>query len=285
MSKLIKEAKLPSCEVTMNLLKEFESFLVNDVFNILSIKNDFYDFYLSISINDNFGQEIFKSIDAIPNIFSDSTNCISIDYFLSVSKEKIRNYVEDIDNIKGIKKMEDTEEKWAKIKEIENKIEELYTINNKNLSKISIDLKLSHDKYLTSASRYLKINYNGDNSRARMVSLYDAINKIMDNYKNHNYLYHPSVGIDALLFIIALLSIVLSIVAFAIKSYLSAIMLLSISLIYILYVGLAKKTHPYFLFYSRKSERYKKWNNWFVYNLLLVIIINVIFLILKNRFF
>ena len=84
---------------------------------------------------------------------------------------------------------------------------------------------------------------------------------------------------------IALLSIVLSIVAFAIKSYLSAIMLLSISLIYILYVGLAKKTHPYFLFYSRKSERYKKWNNWFVYNLLLVIIINVIFLILKNRFF
>jgi hypothetical protein len=199
---------------------------------------------------------------------------------MKISKENIRNYVENIRNADKLTECTDPDEIWDKSNEIYKEINGLYSNSHNDLYSLSIDIKFSNTYY----SESLKINYSGNNARARVVSLYDAIFRIFDKNKNHNYLYHPSFGKDLLFLMLSGLSTILFIILILRKYYVLSLILISITIVHILFVSLARKTHPYFLFYSRKSERYKKWNNWFVYNVLFIFFVNIVFFILRKFF-
>ena len=267
MSKLIKESKLPSCEVTLNMLFQIESFLLSDIFQILNINEKYYEVNLSISVADNFGHETFKSSKLLPDIFTNSTSRISLNYYLRLSRGNIYNIIRESNKKEDI--------------DISEEVDNIYNDCESKLYYLSIDISLSNDH----TSESLRITYEGDSARARVVSIYDAINRIFEHDKNHNYLYNPSTGVSIILGITCYLALLLSIGVTLLKRYSLGLIFLSIFILTLFYLSFAKKTHPYFLFYSKVTEKYKKWNNWFVYNAIFIILINIIFFFLKSIFF
>jgi hypothetical protein len=264
MSKIRKIQKLPSCEINLNLLKELEGYIIKDLPMVITQNIDYIETNYSLSIVDDFGDEEINSIEKyIGSKFPDSIIKIKLYARLRASRNNIKNiYMEN----KGIDDL--SSEDYDKIDLIEKAIPELT---------ITINLKI--DRFF---SDDLEINLNGEQARARVIAIYDAIIRIFDLYKNNNYLYHPPSIID--FFILMYLSLLLPLLVYLINNKLFMISLIasSFSIIFVIYKTFGKKTHPYFLFDSKKFEKYKRWNNWFLYNVSFIILINIIFALLRK---
>jgi len=258
MSKINKIEKLPSCEVNLDLLKELEAYFFNELPKIIAQNNNYIKYNYSISIEDNFGTEEIDTIAKYSSSkFTDSTTKISLYFALRASIETINDiYMKE----KGIEYL--SSEDYNEIEKIKNSIPTL-TINI-NFRKIR------------SFQEDLKILFNGENARGAVIAVYDAIIRIFDLYKNHNYLYNISDGYAILLFYLNVIIGGISLVFLIIGKYiLQSAIGVSLLVISIIYLTFARKTHPYFMFDNKRSEKYKRWNNWFLYYVLFIVLVNV----------
>jgi hypothetical protein len=265
MSKINKTEKLPSCEVNVIFLKELEAYFFNELPKNIAQNKDFIEINYSISIEDNFGTEEIDTIAKYSSSkFTDSTTRISLYVALRASRENIKNiYKEgkDIDNLSA--------EDYNEIEKIEKSIPTL-TIN--------IDFRKAR-----SFQKDIKIDFNGENARGTVIAVYDAIIRIFDVYKNHNYLYNISDGYVFILFYLNLIIGSISLILLIKTQYmLQSAIGLSFLIISIIYLTFARKTHPYFMFENKRSEKYKRWNNWFLYYVLFIVLINIILALLRK---
>jgi hypothetical protein len=263
-AKIRKEEKLPSCEVKFDLIRELEKYLFNELPKTIAHPKEYLKIDYSILIEDNFGIEEIKTIDDYSiSKFTESTNRIELSLRIRPSREKIRKIYIENKNIDMLSSSDQDE-----IDKIENMIP--YLSIDINLRKIFL-------------KENIKIEFEGENARSSIVAIYDAIMRIFDTYKNHNYLYNPSFDMIYWLFIINVVIASFSI-SFLIKGFFLTLSTigLSIFMIYIVYIIFGRRTHPYFLFESKKAEMYKRWNNWFLYNVLFIVVINIVLVLLRK---
>lgn len=263
MSRITKSERLPSCEINIGLLKELENYFINELPDVIYSKKEYLKYNYSITIEDNFASEMFGSIDEYYGTrFTDNTSRISLSLKITIGDIE--------DNYMREKNIEYplTEEDMKTIKEIREAIP--YMI-------IDMDFRPDYTK------DSIKINYDGKNARAMVIAVYDAIIRIIEPYKNNNNLYNPRGFIDGILhFSLSTVFPSSSIILYIIGFKIIAIIIMSVFIILIIYLTLAKRTHPYFLFDSKKAEKYKRWNNWFIYNAAFIILVNLLIIILRK---
>lgn len=262
MAKIRKEEKLPSCEVTFDLLNELEKYFFNELPNNILNQKEYLTINYSILIEDNFGTEEIKTInDYLISKFTDSTGEINLS--LQIRASNIRNIYMEMKNIESL-----SSDDYNEIDNIE-----------KTIPYVSIDITFRKQYEYEN----LKISFDGENARSYVVAIYDSIMRIINTYKNNNYLYNPSFGISISFFYINIIILLLSLSCLVKGIFIiPSIIGLSINIIYLLYIIFAKRTHPYFLFECKKSEKYKRWNNWFLYNVLFIVLVNIILILLRK---
>lgn len=124
-----------------------------------------------------------------------------------------------------------------------------------------------------------------NNARQIVTNVHSEIKRLTDNKKNANYLFHLpdifegfSIGILFSLFIFAYAIIASE------KWNLPIIygkIVIIVAIIGTLYITIGKRIHPYIMFDSQKTDRYKRWHNWFISTIagiIFIYIINELFL-------
>ncbi len=253
MSSFRKISKVASCDVTFSLLRELEDFLLNEVIKKINIREKYYEIDYSIAIEDSFGSEKLQSIKEYSStLFSNSTYSISLSYYLRLSLLKLGENEKDYD--------------------ARNK---LYDELSAVCETLSIDIDFSKNQH----ARGVKITYDGSNAKDNVFIIDSNINNIINNYKNNNFIYNyisiNLIMVGILIYLIPFSTILI------VKNNIYGIALFSLSLTMLLFITLGKRTHPYFLYESKLSEKYKKFNYWAI-NAIFIVFINIVFLLIKT---
>lgn len=121
-------------------------------------------------------------------------------------------------------------------------------------------------------SSTIKVQFIRDDAKEIANGLVIEILKILENYKNSNYLLYPPLMIDvimsATLFVLTSLTIMYALILIASGSSLSSLIqdkpliysLFIISTLVLFYIY--KHFNPYYVFNTRKNEGFRKWFSW-----------------------
>jgi len=265
MSRITKTEKLPSCEVKIDLLRKLEDYFKNELPGFLYNKSEYLSLNYSLSIEDIFASERFNSVDEYNNsFFTDTTSKALIS--VKIRSGGVRECYIKSNNIEYYPLKEEDN---IKIKEIEEAIP-----------------SMSIEMVFKAGSEYpddgIRMDYDGENARAMITAVYDAIIRIINQYNSNTRIFFPRKSIFVTIILFAIYGPVLSFYSFIVGYKLPGIIIMSLSLIAISYLTLGKITHPYHLFDSKKSERYKRFNNWFLYNAIFIILLNIFLIILRK---
>jgi hypothetical protein len=145
---------------------------------------------------------------------------------------------------------------------------------------VSISIYFNKDKI----GAKIKIEISNKSPKETTQGIVSSLNQIVNQNKNNNNLYHPSIFIDALISVIGLGSFWLSIslLVFGVQY---SLFFLSLSIISFSYSYPLKKMKPYISFDSNNQRKYDRVTNWFFYGLLAFLIFSNVLVYLKNKLF
>ena len=130
----------------------------------------------------------------------------------------------------------------------------------------------------------ISVGYTGENAKEIVIAVYQGIIRLIVSNKTRNKFYHLG-AIETIIFTTISLVFVFAIVSFVKLLYTWGIMLSCIFVIYILYLTIGRKIHPYTVFDSARSRNYKKWSDWFLSGILGFIIFDVVLAIILKKLY
>lgn len=137
---------------------------------------------------------------------------------------------------------------------------------------------------ISKISSKISVSYTGENAKEIVIAIYQGIIRVIDSNKTRNKFYHLG-AIETIIFTTISLVFAFAIVSFLKLLYTWGIMLSCIFVIYILYLTIGRKIHPYTVFDSARSRNYKKWSDWFLAGILGFIIFDVVLAIILKKLY
>ena len=144
----------------------------------------------------------------------------------------------------------------------------------------SVAITLSHYRgkelririqFLGNRDSIVRVEYDGDNARQVVVTIYQDISKLIGESSNANWVFHPPSGLAFILGFFLFTPLVASAYLFAFKIWGPAVACLLVEIALFSYIVAGRTLKPYIAFLSKRYESYKKYNG-FLYALFISVL-------------